>query len=138
MNSIETIFLRLYGYNLGRNSRNSPDAACGDAIRQLGVLLALPVVVLGSVVAILVPEVQSLLRARSPIFLVAVIALLVPGAYWATRRFSAFSAKPELADSYRSRRQRIKTRLGFFFFPLVIAALTAVCLRIVVVSFLDK
>lgn len=38
------IFARLYGYTLGRSSRNSPTEACQDAITQLMMIIGVPAI----------------------------------------------------------------------------------------------
>lgn len=56
MNAILThIFLRLFGFTIGRTYRNSPDNACDDAITLLGVVLAVPLGLLICAFEILLP-----------------------------------------------------------------------------------
>src|ERR1700704_1949477 len=96
----ETIFLRLYGYNLGRKSRNSAKEACDDAIRQLGIFTALPIVLVEAGVGLFVPQLPRMIQARDPRLFLGAMACLVPGALWANRKFSPYAQRSAEALRY--------------------------------------
>jgi hypothetical protein len=121
MNGIlNSVFLRLYGFNLGRQFRNSPAEACGDALLQIVLLLVVPLWMILSYL-------MSLLRADGLAVHIGNLSYILLGALglppfilWLIRHFNHYKSTPEAASAFRSARQRWKSGLMFTLVPLLI------------------
>lgn len=123
------IFLRLYACNLGRTFRNTPDEACDDAVRQLGIFTALPVVILEGVLAVAFPQLSRLVKAHNPMALIVTMALLVPGAMWANFKYSSYRVQASEALPYSSDKERLITTVAVYVVPLVALLIVGLLLR---------
>jgi hypothetical protein len=119
---LNTIFLRLYGFNLSRSFRNAPHQACADALMQVVMLLVLP---LGIVLCLL----ASLLRGSDFVIhlknlsVVLFAAILVPPlTLWTVRQFSHYKNTPDAASGFRSPRERYKSASVFVLVLILIVA----------------
>jgi hypothetical protein len=121
MNSLlDSVFLRLYGFNLGRRFRNSPPEACGDALLQIVLLLALPAwLLLSSLISWL--QADGLATGVGNLSYILCAALgLPPLILWLIRRFNHYKMTPEAASPFRAPRQRWKSALIFTLVPLLL------------------
>jgi hypothetical protein len=114
------VFLRLYGFNLGRRFRNGPAEACGDALLQMVLLMVLPAwMILGSLISWLqsdglAPHIGNLS------FILSAALGLPPLILWLIRRFNHYKSTPEAATPFRSPPQRWKSAVLFTLLPLLI------------------
>lgn len=109
------VFLRLYGMNLERKWRNSPDKACDDAVAQTMVTLVVPCSALLAIPLAIFVGVDSKAFHDSARWLILAVAALL---YLLTRSFIKCARAPELADPFRSKKSRTTTRLLFFTLPI--------------------
>jgi hypothetical protein len=130
----EYIFLRLFGYNLGRRVRNTPDEACDDAVRLLGIFTALPVVVLEGVLAVAFPQLSRLVQARHPAILIAMVVALIPGAVWANFKFSSYGARANEALRFSSGTERLKTTIAVYVVPIGALLVVGLLLRFATIN----
>jgi hypothetical protein len=122
------VFLRLYGFNLGRSSRNTPEQACGDALAQMNMVLAVPVGVLFIPVAILIDRLRS--HDSAAFMLVAAVLLVLPIVFWVQSQFRGYRTTPEAAEAYRSRRERTKTAAFFVLAPVAVGVIAGVAIHL--------
>src|SRR3974390_3908800 len=110
---LKTLFLRLYGFNLGRQSRNSRDKAFADAIYQTSFLLMLPV---GTLIGWIGDQFPALLQddkmGLCSMALGGLIAL--PGFSWIESTMASYKRNPHEAEPFRSPRQRSVTATLYF------------------------
>lgn len=122
---LHTVFLRLYGFNLGRRFRNSPAEACGDALLQIALLLVLPLwMILGALISWLQADGLAIRIGNLSSILVGALGL-PPLILWLIRRFSRYKSTPEVANPFRSPGQRWKSGLLFTLLPLLIVVILA-------------
>ena len=119
-------FLRIYGYNLGRKWRNSPDVACDDAILVLCVLSVAPVgaILLAAVALTGAAHVRQVLDSKVmsyPMAFAVALALL----YGFTKAFSRFAETPERARPYMAPRARLISLIGILLTELICTATIA-------------
>jgi hypothetical protein len=110
---LNTVFLRLYGFNLSRSFRNTPHQACADALMQIVTLLVLPLwVVLCSLASLLRGSDFVIHLENLSIVLFAAI-LVPPLTFWTVRQFSHYKNTPDAASDFRSTRERYKSASVF-------------------------
>jgi hypothetical protein len=123
MRMLNTVFLRLYAFNLGRKFRNSSDAACNDALMQMGIVLIVPVAaVLVLVAAIVARNRAEIVRDRAAIA-ATILVVVLPIVYWVHKTFGHYRNTPEAARAFMSLRERVKSIVGFVSFPVISALL---------------
>jgi hypothetical protein len=119
---LNIVFLRLYGFNLGRSFRQAPHQACADALMQIVMLLVLPLLVVLCLLA-------SFLRGGDlsihlgNLSVVLFTAILVPPlTLWAVKQFSHYKNTPDAAGGFRSPRERYKSISVFALILILIVA----------------
>ena len=126
---LNCVFLRLYGFNLGRQFRNSPAEACGDALLQIALLLILPPwMILGTLISWLQAEGLAIHIGNLSYILVAALGL-PPLILWLIRKFNHYKSTPEAASPFRSPPQRWKSGLAFTLLPILILVVLEVVHR---------
>lgn len=128
---LDTMFLRLYAVNLARRFRNSPDAACSDALMQMGMVLAVPLGVVLVLVAAFFPRVATAVSHREAPLVIILLIFVFPVKYWVGNKFGHYRNTPEAARAFSSSRERSKTILAFVFLPIVIALMVGFIGRLV-------
>jgi hypothetical protein len=121
------IFLRWYGLNLERRSRNSPEQACNEAIIQCTTFMTVPCsVALAVPLAYFYPE--SVQPPRDGLhFMVVGLAIVL---YLATRSFRSYARTPQAADRFRSVSSRRVTMVAFFVVPILSVGLLVLALHL--------
>ena len=121
------IFVRLYGYTLGRSSRSTPTEACQDAITQFMIMIGVPAI---CVIFVLMVSVWPQLLASKD----WIPWLTIPGAvvfYAITRSLRRYAQVPEIADRFRSEKSR-RITMTIYIMTLVVSVLvTGVAARLV-------
>ena len=120
MNTAPYVFARLYGYMLGRSHRNTPQAACRDAIGPYLIIVGVPLML-----AILI--LVTALFPRLPITKAWVPWITVPSGLLLYCRFRAlqrYDLRPEIAQPFRSTRSR-RITTAVYFGVLIGSVLTA-------------
>ena len=121
---LNIVFLRLYGFNLGRGFREAPHQACADALMQIVMLLLLPLLVGLCLVASFLRR-SGLVIHLENLSIILIAAILVPPlALWTVRQFSHYKNTPEAASSFRSTRERYKSASIFALVLILMAAAT--------------
>jgi hypothetical protein len=110
---LNTVFLRLYGFNLGRSFRNAPHQACADALMQIVMLLVLPPWVVLSLLASWLPESDLAIHLKNLSVVLFAVILVPPLALWIVRQFSHYKNTPNAASGFRSTRERYKSASVF-------------------------
>jgi hypothetical protein len=119
---LNTVFLRLYGFNLGRSFRNAPPQACADALMQIVMLLVLPLWVVLCLLASLLRG-SDLVTHLKNLSVVLFAAILVPPlTLWTIRQFSHYKNTPDAASDFCSPRERYKSASVFVFVLILIVA----------------
>src|SRR5215469_3917540 len=104
----EYLFARLYGYMLGRRTRNTPEEACRDAITPFMIITGVPATLaLLVLVAAIYPGALSG-KEWIPWVTVPSAVLL----YLASRRLLRYAVTPEIAAPFRSPASRRATMTG--------------------------
>jgi hypothetical protein len=119
---LNTIFLRLYGFNLGRSFRNAPHQACADALMQIVMLLVLPLGVVLSLLASLLRESDLVIHLENLSIVLFAVILVLPLTLWMVRQFSHYKNTPEVASGFRSPRERYKSAAVFVLVLILIVA----------------
>ena len=121
---LNIVFLRLYGFNLGRSFREAPHQACADALMQIVMLIVLPLLVVLCLLASLLRR-SGLVIHLENLSIVLFAAILVPPlALWTIRQFGHYKNTPEAASSFRSTRERYKSASIFALVLILMAAAT--------------
>jgi hypothetical protein len=103
------LFLRAYGYMLGRSFRNSPEEACQDALTPFMIVVGLPTFCLLSVPLVyLYPQLG---KDRDWVPWVAFLDGL--GLFLSAQPLLKLAKQPELADKYRSKSSRRTTAIAY-------------------------
>jgi len=106
---LNIVFLRLYGFNLGRSFREAPQQACADALMQIVTLLVLPLLVVLCLLASFLRR-SGLVIHLDNLSIILFAAILVPPlALWTIRQFSHYKNTPDAASGFRSTRERYKS-----------------------------
>lgn len=114
------IFTRLYGYTLGRSSRNRPAEACQDAITQFMIVIGIPVVC--AIFVLIVSICPQLLTSKDWIPWLTIPAAVV--FYVVTRSLRSYAQVPEIADRFRSSRSR-RITMTLYIMTLLISVVAA-------------
>ena len=128
MGAFRYIFARLYGYTLGRSSRNRPTEACQDAITQFMIVVGVPAICV--LFVLMVSVYPQLLASKNWIPWLTIPAAVV--FYGATRFLRRYAQVPEIADQFRSPRSRRITMTLYIMtllLSVVIAGIAARLLR---------
>jgi hypothetical protein len=119
---LNTIFLRLYGFNLGRSFRNAPHQACADALMQIVTLLVLPLLVLFCSLAASLRGSNLVIHLENILIILFAAVLVPPLALWTVRQFSHYKNTPDAASGFRSTRERYKSASVFALVLILIVA----------------
>jgi cobalamin synthase len=120
MNAFQYIFARLYGYTLGRSSRNRPSEACQDAITQFMIVIGVPAICV--VFVLMVSVYPQLLASKDWIPWLTIPAAVV--FYAVTRSLRRYDQSPEIADRFRSPRSR-RITMTLYVITLLLSVLAA-------------
>lgn len=107
-NCMQYCFLRLYGMNLERSFRRSPQQACDDAIAGLTVIFA---ILSAALLAIPAAYFAPALLRPPHVFLDLVLLIIVVTFWLATRRYRQYASTPQIAERFRNKTSRRITRL---------------------------
>jgi hypothetical protein len=110
---LNTIFLRLYGFNLGRSFRNAPHQACADALMQIVMLLVLPLLVLFCLLASSLRGSNLVIHLENFSIVLFAAVLVPPLTLWTVRHFGHYKNTPDAASAFRSTRERYKSASVF-------------------------
>jgi hypothetical protein len=125
---LNIVFLRLYGFNLGRSFREAPHQACADALMQIVMLIVLPLLVVLCLLASLLRR-SGLVIHLENLSIVLFAAILVPPlALWTIRQFGHYKNTPDAANSFRSTRERYKS-VSVFALALILVVVAAALLH---------
>lgn len=124
------MFLRFYGFNLGRSKRNSAGEACSDAIMNMIIILSsvficVPLIALSQ----FLPNLQGNIKGGTANFILLVFLLIVPISIWLNKKFKGYEKSPEMADSYRAPLTRVMTVLFLLLFPVICVTVTGLVLH---------
>jgi hypothetical protein len=119
---LNTVFLRLYGFNLGRSFRNAPHQACADALMQIVMLLVLPPGIVLCLLASLLRGSDLVIHLKNLSVVLFAVILVPPLALWTVRQFGHYKNTPDAANGFRSTRERYKSVAVFALVPVLIAA----------------
>jgi hypothetical protein len=119
---LDTLFLRMYGFNLGRGFRNMPEQAYRDAVVQVSSALVVPFALVLGWASSYIPNAAEHIHSRDAPFLIVVAVLILPCVYWSGRRFRRYRHTPEAAAPFREPSERLKSIVVFVLFPLLMCA----------------
>jgi predicted MFS family arabinose efflux permease len=121
---LNIVFLRLYGFNLGRGFRNAPHQACADALMQIVMLLVLPLLVVLCLLASLLRGSDFVIHLEDLSVVLFAAALVPPLTLWTVKQFSHYKNTPDAASSFRSTRERYKS-VSVFALVLILVVVAA-------------
>jgi hypothetical protein len=119
---LNTVFLRLYGFNLSRSFRQAPHQACADALMQIVMLLVLPMLVVLCLLASLLRGSDLVIHLKNLAVILFAVILIPPLTLWAVRQFSHYKNTPDAASGFRSTRERYKSASVFALVLILIVA----------------
>ena len=120
---LNIVFLRLYGFNLGRSFREAPHQACADALMQIVMLLLFPLLVVLCLLASLLRRSGLVIHLENLSIILLAAILVPPLTLWTIRQFSHYKNAPDAASGFRSTRERYKSVSVFaLILTLIVAA----------------
>lgn len=119
---LNTVFLRLYGFNLSRSFRNAPHQACADALMQIVMLLILPLLVVLCLLVSFLRRSDLVIHLENLSVILFAAILVPPLALWTIRQFSHYKNTPDAASGFRSTRERCKSASVFALILILIVA----------------
>jgi hypothetical protein len=119
---LNTVFLRLYGFNLSRSFRQAPHQACADALMQIVMLLFLPMLVVLCLLASLLRGSDLVIHLKNLAVILFAVILIPPLTLWTVRQFSHYKNTPDAASGFRSTRERYKLASVFALVLILIVA----------------
>ncbi len=121
---LNIVFLRFYGFNLGRSFREAPHQACADALMQIVMLLVLPLLVVLCLLASFLRRNGLVIHLENLSIILFAAILVPPLTLWTIRQFSHYKNTPDAASGFRSTRERYKS-VSVFALVLILVVVAA-------------